>query len=306
MRSLNQRDDQIELSIIVLSYNTSSLTQQTITSIITSLLNSNIKYEIIVLDNASKDGSPKMLLELSKNNPSVKLILQTKNLGFSKGNNLAVQKSKGKILLFLNSDIIVTGEAIPKLYKFYIDHQKDIHFVGGKLFNIDKTPQPSCGPFYSLPVVFGALFLKGDYWGLTRQSPTFSKHVDWVSGACIIVSKEIFLKVGGFDENIFMYMEEIDLLYRARDIGYKTYFFAEAEFIHLGSASSQGKTFPIIQVFKGFVYFYKKHHSVFTINALFIMLQLKSLIGILLGKLTKNNYLTETYAEAFKITKVAR
>jgi len=305
MTSLNLRKNNIELSIIILSFNTSDLTLQTINSIYESTDFNTLSFEVIVLDNASSDGSIKELEKLIDKCENFKLIKSNVNLGFSKGNNLAFRQAAGKYILFLNSDIIVKKGSIEALYAFAEENDDNANFFGGKLFNKDHTPQASAGPFYSLPVVFGALFLKGDYWGLTRSSPRVNCKKDWVSGACLMTKKETFNLVGGFDEKIFMYMEEIDLLYRAKKQGFKTFFCSNAEFIHLGSASSQGKKYPILQVYRGFLYFYKKHHGQFSILILKVMLQLKSVISIWIGKITNNTYLISTYEEAKNITKMA-
>ncbi|PIZ64701.1 hypothetical protein CO051_05965 [Candidatus Roizmanbacteria bacterium CG_4_9_14_0_2_um_filter_39_13] len=305
MPSNNSPHTKIELSIIVLSYNTAALTKQTVESILTSLKAARFGYEIIVFDNASKDKSVEFVRVLSQKFKQITLIAHHENLGFSKGNNEAVTLAHGSYILFLNSDIIIQDDAISKLFEYYKNNQQSIHFLGGKLFNKDGSLQPSGGPFYSLPVVFGALFAKGDHWGFSRQSPDKITQIDWVSGACILTTKKIFSKLNGFDEKIFMYMDEIDLLYRAKKMHYNTYFYPYAPFIHLGSASSEGKTYPILQVYKGFKYFYKKHHSSLSISLLLSMLQLKALIAIWIGKLTKNQYLTETYAKALEIAKMA-
>ncbi|PIQ73474.1 hypothetical protein COV58_02325 [Candidatus Roizmanbacteria bacterium CG11_big_fil_rev_8_21_14_0_20_36_8] len=305
MTSLNLRKSDIKLSIIILSFNTLALTLQTVNSIYESCDFNTLSFEVIVLDNASSDGSVQRLEEFKNKYENFRLIRSSVNLGFSKGNNLAVRQASGNYILFLNSDIIVKKGAIEKLHAFAVENNNDVKFCGGKLFNKDNTPQSSTGPFYSLPVVFGALFLKGDYWGLTRSSPNVNCQKDWVSGACLMTEKSTFQKIGGFDEKIFMYMEEIDLLYRAKKQGYNTYFCQEAEFIHLGSGSSQGKKYPILQVFRGFLYFYRKHHGRFSILILKGMLQLKSVISIWIGKITNNTYLISTYEEAKNITRMA-
>lgn len=294
-----------ELSIIVISHNTKKITQQCLHSIYKSLTNTQLNYEIIVIDNASTDGSYNMLLKERKRHHQLKLIRNKTNTGFAKANNQGVKKAKGSYLLFLNSDTIVLNQAITKLLNFFKQREKTIGFVGGKLLNKDLSPQPSAGPFYSLAVVFGALFLKGDYWGLTRYSPRKIKEVDWVSGACIITKKSYFQKVGRFDEDIFMYMDEIDLLYRAKKRGYRVFFYPEAKFIHLGSSSSKGRTFPILQVYKGLIYFYQKHHSSLSIFWLKIMLKLKALIGMTIGRLTNNSYLIDTYEKAYRLASAA-
>ena len=101
-----------------------------------------------------------------------------------------------------------------------------------------------------------------------------------------------------------MYMEEIDLFYRAKKQGYKVFFYPEACFIHLGSASSTGRAYPISQVFKGLIYFYRKHRSPITLLLLKIMLQLKALAGLILGYVLGNTYLKKTYAKALEIAKL--
>ena len=311
--------NKINLSIIIISYNTKDITKQCIISIYKSLNVETLRrgvsinnIEIIVVDNASTDGSVEMLQQVQSSkckvqnySPKFKVIYNKENVGFAKANNIGVKQAQEKYILFLNSDIIVLDDAINKLFEFYRQNENQVHFLGGKLLNKNLSPQPSCGPFYSLPVIFGALFLRGDYWGLTRYSPNNSKMVDWVSGACILTKKDYFNAINGFDENIFMYMDEIDMLYRAKKQNYQTCFYPKARFIHLGSASSNGKTYPIIQVFRGFIYFYKKHYdNPISIFILIIMLKLKALIALLLGRLTNNQYLVKTYAQAYQMAKM--
>ncbi len=298
----------IELSIIIISYNTAPITRNCLDSIRKSLEKSPVGYEIIVVDNASTDKSLQMLETVKRAHiTNMQLVINNKNVGFAKANNQATQIAQGKYLLFLNSDIVVLDNAIDTLLEFYKKNESEVHFLGGKLLNKDKTSQPSAGPFYTLPVVFAALFLRGDYWGLTRYSPDKTKEVDWVSGACILTKKDYFRKIHGFDEGIFMYMDEIDLLYRAKKTGYRVWFYPEAKFIHLGSASSAGRTYPILQVYKGFTYFYRKHYnnpvSIFLLKS---MLQLKSIVALLIGKVTRNKYLTQTYEEAFRLAQMDR
>ncbi len=99
-----------------------------------------------------------------------------------------------------------------------------------------------------------------------------------------------------------MYMEEVDLLYRAKKLGLDTYFYPEAKIIHLGSASSSGKTFPILQVYRGFLFFYRKHYSSSQLLLLRFILKLKAAIAYFIGKIKDNKYLIETYEKAFKLS----
>ncbi len=297
----------MELSIVIISYNTKEITKDCINSIYQSLDRSRsvpTQFEILVIDNNSTDDSVEMLQQFEKKNKNFRLIQNKENVGFARANNQGANLAKGEYLLFLNSDTIVLDTAIHKLLDFArITPHTD--FVGGKLFNKDMTAQASCGPFYSLPVIFVALFLRGDYYGLTRSSPNATSQVDWVSGACILTKKEYFKKVGGFDEKIFMYMDEIDLLYRAKKQGYRVFFCPQSQFIHLGSASSGNHTYPILQVYRGFMYFYKKHHSPLAMFFLKAMLQLKATIAVGIGKITQNKYLVQTYGEAQKLVTMA-
>lgn len=296
----------LDISIIIISYNTKQITTDCLNSIIKSLKNTTVKYEIIVVDNNSKDGSQNILEAFAKKYTNTfKLILNKENAGFGKANNQGVKIASSEYILLLNSDTVTLNNSIEKLLNFYKENEDYAHFVGAKLFNQDMSDQPSTAPFFTLPVVFAVLFLKGDYWGLTRSSPNIIKKVDWVSGACIITNKEYYKKVNGFDESVFMYMDEVDLLYRANQININTYFYPEAKFIHIGFASSGSKSYPVVQVFKGLIFFYKKHYSKWALFWLLIMLKLKAKVSLTIGKLTKNNYLINTYENALKMVDLA-
>ena len=117
-----------------------------------------------------------------------------------------------------------------------------------------------------------------------------------------MTTKKHYQRLGGFDKNIFMYMEEVDLLYRAKKLGLNTFFYPKSQIIHLGSASSNGRTYPILQVYRGFLFFYKKHYSVLHLLILHAILKFKALIAFLIGKIKGNQYLISTYEQAFKIS----
>ncbi|RJR30286.1 glycosyltransferase family 2 protein [Candidatus Microgenomates bacterium] len=287
----------IDLSIIIISYNTKALTIRCLESIYKSFTDSHVSFEIVVVDNNSTDGSG---AAISKNFPKVRLIKNQENAGFGKANNQGIKAAHGEILLLLNSDTEVIGRGIEQLYRFLITQQAKT-IVGGKLFNLDKTPQDSCGPAYTLPMIFVALFLKGDYLHLTRYSPDTVKKVDWVMGACMMMAKRAFDDFGFFDEGIFMYMEEIDLQHRAKLKGYQVIFFPDAYFYHKGAASSEGRAAPIINVFRGLLYFYKKHYSKWQLFILRVLLYCKALLGIVLFGLLGKKYDRNPYKEALTL-----
>lgn len=286
----------MDLSIIIPSYNTSALLERCLISIREDLKKSNISYEIIVVDNASTDGSPELL---SKKYPQVQLVCNTENLGYGKANNYGIRKAKGKFVLLLNSDIVVQHDAIGALYRFIKGKKKT--FAGGKLFNVDGSAQASCGPFYTIPVVALMLFAKGDYWGATRTSPTTTRSVDWVSGACLMGTKKAFEEVGLFDEGIFMYMEDIDFLYRAKRKGYGVFFYVDARFTHAGAGSSRERRTPVVNIYRGLTYFYRKHHGGASCATIRLMLTAKALAAIIGGRIMGKRDLSLIYEEAIRV-----
>lgn len=257
---------------------------------------STIGYEVIVVDNHSTDGS---LAMVARKYPNVLLMKNKENVGYGRANNQAIRVSHGQYILLLNSDIAVKDHAIETLYRNIQANPKC--FIGGKLMNEDGSAQPSCGPFYSLPIVFLMLFMKGDYWGATRSSPKTKKIVDWVSGACIMGKKEWFENVGLFDEKIFLYMEEIDFFYRAHRKGYTTLFLPNATFIHSGAASSNGHQTPVVNIYRGLVYFYKKHYHPLSGMCLRFLLRLKAIAVISLATIIHKKQLVQIYEESLRV-----
>lgn len=287
----------MNLSIIIISYNTKELLSQCLKSVFDGLRDVSFSYEVIVYDNASHDGSSDMV---EKEYPKARLIQKTTNNGFGKGNNEAIAISKGERVLLLNSDTVIVGAALEKLYEFSLRHKHA--FVAPKLLNKDRSPQASCGPFFTLPVVFAVLFLRGDRWGLTRWSPNKVQRVDWASGAALMGEREVFLDDLLFDEKIFMYMEEIDLQYRAKQRGIFTYMCPASSVIHVGSASSKDKKkTPILSIYRGFLYFYKKHYSPSALFTLKLFLKLKAITAIIVATVLRDHEVQSTYVEAFRM-----
>lgn len=197
-----------DLTIIIINYNTKVITYNCLKSVVTSLELHNslvktskstserpLEVEIIVLDNNSTDGSKRMLEKfqtLLQNDEHIflHLIFSHENLGFGAGNNRAVESAIGETILLLNSDIVVIGDAIPKLYKQFIQKPQRFDIAGATLRNKDMSLQPSACRFYTLFNTFVALFLKGDSWGFTRTSPRKITKVDWIYGACMMMKRK--------------------------------------------------------------------------------------------------------------------
>ncbi len=289
---------QVKLSIIILSWNTKELLKQCLKSLVQSA-KFKVQSEIIVVDNGSTDGSPEMV---KKEFPQAKLIQNKENLGFAKGNNLGLRQAQGEYIMLLNSDTIIQDKAIDKLVDF-LDSHSEIDIVGPQLLNQDGSLQANCGRFPNLGVAAVMLFKEhlggSDY---VRCSPPISRPVDWLMGAAFMARANVFKTVGGLDEKMFMYMEEVEWFFRSRQRGFKAYFLKEAKIIHLGRGSSKsGKREPILNIYGGLLHYYRKHKSPPELFLLEIMLKTKALIALTIGWIRDDSYLKKTYGEAIKI-----
>jgi len=283
------------LSIIIVSFNTKKLLQNCLKSVFSQT--KGIDFEVIVVDNASKDGSAAMV---KKEFPRAKLIQNQRNLGFAKANNKGIKQAKGEWLLLLNSDTKIINNALAKLVNF-AQKQPGLGIAGPRLLNVDHSPQLSTAPFYTLPITAISLF-KGDRW--LRQSPEKIKKVDWVSGACFLIKKQVIQKIGFLDEKFFMYVEEMEYCYRAKKNGFLTFFYPGSEVLHFERGSSvDGKEKAILSIYKGLIFFYKKHFACWQVSVLKFLLQTKAGLAWLLGFFTNNQYLKTTYAKAFKMAR---
>lgn len=288
----------IDISIIILSYNTSKLLENCLASIYQTV--KNVGYEIIVVDNASQDDSVRMVEDKFT---QVKLIINRENYGFGKANNQGAKIARGRYLMFLNSDTLVHSQAIKKMVEF-IQREAKTGVFGYKLLNADGSDQASTGSFPDLKttaeMLFGGHFIK--YSGVMKTYVKTMK-VDWVMGSAMVVRKGVFDEVGGFDEKIFMYIDEVELCYRIKKAGYDVMFYPLAKITHLGRGSStSGKKAPILNIYRGLIYFYQKHYSRSDLFFLKLMLKLKALLALIVGWIKNDYYLKETYGEAIQIS----
>jgi len=289
----------MKLSIIILSYNTKDLTSQCIQSIIENYRKEleNGETEIIVVDNASSDGSQSAISNIKYQISNIKIIENKENVGFAKGCNIGAKKSKGKYILFLNSDTETLDRGFLKMTEF-LDANSTIGILGGKLLNPDSSPQPSAGKFYTLFNLFLMLAGIEVFLGIRKSPKTISK-VDWVSGGCMMIKKSLFEKLSGFDENFFMYIEDMEMCFRADRLGSATYFYRDVKVVHKALGSSS-RDFAIINIYKGILYFYAKHKNYFQYTIAKALLIAKAKISIVIGILTDNSSLIKTYGEAIR------
>jgi GT2 family glycosyltransferase len=223
-----------------------------------------LKIELIVVDNASTDGSQVMLQQRF---PQVHLIANQANVGFAKGNNQGMTVSTGRYALLLNSDAFSTPGAIEALIHL-ADTQPRAGIVGAQLRNADHTFQASHSRFPSLWQEFLILsglgrFIYGRWYpSHGPEEDRGPQIVDYVEGACLLVRPEAFKEAGGLDEGYFMYAEEVDWCYTMRQKGWQVWYQPAAQIIHLGGASSQGRrTQREGDLYRSRVRFFRKHYG---------------------------------------------
>jgi len=246
------------LRVVVLSYNTRELLAACLRSLLADP--ESAAWRLVVVDNASTDGSPQMVREEF---PGVTLIESAENRGFSAGNNLGTRDAQEPLLLFLNSDTLVPPGALPALLAFMRDHP-DCAAVGPRLTDPDGTPQHSCrtfpGPLNTLLEGFwlDRLAPRSRLLGRPRMTwldPLATATVDYVSGAALLVRREAFEAVGGWPEEYFFYAEDADLCRQLAARGSKVCYRGEVAIVHLGGASAQQSTRAAIEAHRSVLIF---------------------------------------------------
>ena len=304
----------IDLSIIIVSYNTKDLLKKCVDSVTEELRNSKITGEIIVVDNASTDDSVKVAKGLGAS-----VIQNRGNLGFGRANNLGAKQAKGRYLLFLNPDTEVKEGALGKMVEF-MDENPEAGIASCRLVNLDGSFQPQGGYLPRLSTVaVWALFLddlpilrdilpsyqmrsrlRSNLYGV-KVRPFVGKEMCWVGGTAMAVRRQAWEQLGGFDEKIFMYGEDVEICYRANKIGWKVMINPEAEIVHVGKAS--GGRWVTGEV-RGLLYIFKKHKPGWEMPILKVMLAVgMGLRWLIFGILGGNENLRRGYAEAFRLAR---
>lgn len=292
----------MKLSIITLNFKKSELTLRCLASLHEQFEKElhNGEMEVLVVDNKSPDDSVTILTEAIKKNKykNITLYPNKENAGFGPGNDFGAQKAKGTYLLFLNNDTEVKDKGLLDMVS-YMEKHKDVSILGGQLRNFDGSLQASTGKFYT-PFNATLLLLGMQKYGSLDKSPTTVSEVDWVKGAILMIRRDVYAALGGFDPKIFMYTEDMELCYRARKAGYKVYFYPDIKVFHADQGSSN-RTFAIVNIYKNLLYFYKKHRSNLEYTYLKYLLWSKAKSLVIIGKITHNSYLTDTYEKALAV-----
>jgi GT2 family glycosyltransferase len=264
----------IDLSICIVNWNAGRFLLHCLASIQESQLGP--KYEVIVVDNASTDDSA---VQIHPRFPGVKVILHGHNGGFATANNIAIAHSAGRYILLLNPDTLVYAGALEEMVA-YMDAHPLVGVCGCRLIHPDSgRAEASARGFPTLlPLLWNLSYLDR----LFPRSPLFSayqmtyqrddgpREVDWVTGACLMARREAVAQVGGLDERIFMYCEDVDWCYRFKQAGWKVFYLPMAQIAHYRGQSSKLKgkrpetqlsVWGAQQYTRSILYFYHKHYG---------------------------------------------
>lgn len=256
----------MQLSIIIVNYNVKYFLEQCLQSVL--LATKNCTAEIFVVDNNSTDGSKQFLEPLFK---EVHFIWLPKNIGFAKANNIALAKTSGDYILFLNPDTIVAEDSFEKTIAF-LQNNTAIGALGVKMIDgsgqfLKESKRAFPSPSISLFKILGLanLFPKSRLFAkyhLGHLSVNENNEVDILSGAFMLVPKVVLNVVGNFDEAFFMYGEDIDLSYRIQKAGYKNYYFAKTTILHFKGESTKKGSLNYVRLFyKAMNLFVHKHYK---------------------------------------------
>ncbi len=281
----------MDLSIIIISYNTKDLLRKCLQSIEKAI--NDYSYEIIVVDNASKDGT----IEMIKNEfPQVHLIINNENIGFAKANNYGIQFSKGRYILLLNSDATLHINCLNKMIKF-METQKNAAALSPKVLNFDNTLQSKGNHFPSLTKalllilkinkILAKKYLYKIFPNLFWDENEIRK-VDWISGCCMLVKQDALKEIGLLPEDYFMYYEDLEWCWLAKNKGYDIWYYPEATITHMASSSPNNEIIKISVI--STLTFFRKHSKGFY-GAIYLILELilalESLILNILFPLSK-------------------
>ncbi len=228
----------MQVSIIIVTYNTLEITRQCIDSI--HLHTHDVDYEVIVVDNASSDGSRQVLERDSR----IKYIYSNENLGFGRANDLGMKAANGEYLFLLNSDTILLNNAVKIFYDAAAAYGDKLGVMGAILLDNRQHPTHSYGRFITIcnslsdPIVRMYRRLahrKSEIYN--PEIPESALAVEYVSGADMFLPKKIFELTGGFDPDFFMYAEDVEWQYRIAQKGYDRVIIPEPQIIHLEGAS---------------------------------------------------------------------
>jgi GT2 family glycosyltransferase len=251
---------QIDLSFILVNWNTKALILEALCSIFDTVY--DYAFEINVVDNGSEDGSPETIRDVF---PTVHLILNKENLGFARATNQALVQSGGRYVFLMNSDVRLKERAVQVLVR-YMDDNPNVGIAAGQLVNKDGSKQNTIAPFPTLATELLSkrllrILSPRRYPGKERNysSPI---DVDSLVGACIVVRRKAIEEVGGLDERYFFFMEETDWCLRMKNKGWRICFVPQAHVLHLqGASAAMAKIEAKIEFYRSRYLFFTKYRG---------------------------------------------
>lgn len=254
-----------KLSILIVSYNVRELLYKCILSILK--YEKNVDLEILVFENASEDGSLAMLKKLSNEYSNVHVTESKSNEGFARGNNKLIPKTASDYILLLNPDTeIYQDNSIGRLVEYLEQHPK-VGIIGPKIIYGNGKLQYSCGKMptilnttlgvLSLSNLFPYIFGRNRYGNWAHDE---TREVVWVSGACLLIRGNEMRQLKGFDHELIMYAEDVDLCLRIREIGFQVMYYPHVVIKHFeGQSSKKARKASLMAGFKSYIHFYKKY-----------------------------------------------
>ena len=236
----------MDFSIIIINYKTADLTLNCVESLLN--LNTSHNCEIIVIDNNSQDNIKEILESIDSD--KVKLIINDKNLGFAQANNIGAKLAKGKYLLFLNSDTEVKEDIFTSAYNIF-NNNPNVGLISPLI--VDEQNNEQKNAYGGWPRLKNLIF--------NKLNKKIKNDIDWLSGCSLFIKKDLFKKINGFDENFFLYFEDIDLCKRASDLDYQCFLDRKTKVIHKGGKSIKRNKDRKKKYYKSQNYYFKKHYN---------------------------------------------
>lgn len=274
----------MDVSFVIVNWNAKQYLEQCLRSIASTC--AQLSHEVIVVDNASSDGSAAMV---RAEFPSVHLIANSDNTGFATANNQGTDAARGRYFALVNSDVEIFEGALERMLEF-MESNPDVGVLGPRVLNSDGTLQPSTRTFpslrswlfraFALDTTFPRSKFFGDHF-MTNWSHEDVRDVDILSGCFWLIRRSAQEAVGGLDSRFFMYAEDMDLCLRHRQAGWRVTFFPGAEIVHHGGASSG--TAPVrfwIEQQRANLQYWRKHHGLVSTAGLYVLLVLHHLLRV--------------------------
>lgn len=257
----------LNLSIIIINWRSLAFTRLCLASIYANI--GGLQCEVIVVDNASYDGCEEMV---KSEFPAATFLQSEHNLGFSGANNRAFAQSCGRYIVFLNPDTEIQGKALQKLV-LTLESIPAAGMVGARLLNSDLSLQTTC--VTALPSILNqalsSRYLRKTFpkWRIWGMRPLFENTdepvpVEAISGACMMVRREVIERVDGFTTDYFMYSEDMDLCVKIEQIGWKIYYVPQAKIVHHAAGSSSSReenNFGSIMLRESLTHFMEVHRG---------------------------------------------